>query len=296
MNVVLSSEIGFCFGVKRAVKMTEDLLSEVGKAYVVGSLIHNPLEMKRLSKKGLISVSSVEEIPPRSAVIIRSHGIPKEDKEKLLEMGGRVVDATCPFVRKVQDIAKDLVKDGYRLLIYGDPKHPEIKGILSHLGEEALVIHKEEDLDFISPSDKIGLVSQTTQELDAFLKIAATLSTRVDELRVFNTICDATIKRRRALLDLASKSDIIIVVGGKNSSNTCKLVELAAKHMKKVYHIESPIEISRRWFEGVKVLGLASGASTPDWQIRSVLAIIRKYGGEVNNGDNPNAGGNNLSY
>ncbi|MCS7233844.1 MAG: 4-hydroxy-3-methylbut-2-enyl diphosphate reductase [Synergistetes bacterium] len=281
MKVLLSSEIGFCFGVKRAVNIVEKLLTEVNRVYVIGNLIHNPLEMNRLKTKGLISVESVEDIPIGSYVVIRSHGLRQEEIEVLLKKDSKLVDATCPFVKRIRKVVQSLVDKGYSILLYGDLNHPEVQGVISYIKERVFVIEKERDLDFISISDKIGLVSQTTQELSVFIKLAIDLSQRVKELKLVNTICDATIRREKAVKDLVLRSDAILVVGGKNSANTKRLVGLCQGYLKNVYHIESPKEISGGWFKGLENIGLASGASTPDWQIKAVLAILRKYGGEV---------------
>lgn len=296
MKVILSSELGFCFGVRRAITMAEGLLSETKKAYVLGNLIHNRLEIDRLTGMGLITVERVEDIPAEAHVLIRSHGLRKDEFEKLLERKVKIIDATCPFVIRVRELSIRLIKEGYKVLIFGDPNHPEVQGVVSYLDKDAYVICDRKDLDFISPSDKIGLVSQTTQELNAFLEIAMGILDKASEVKIFNTICDATLRRVKALFSLISKSDAIIIIGGRDSSNTRKLFELSKRYLQRVYHIESPEEISRRWFEGVKNLGIASGASTPDWQIKSVLAILRKYGGEVSNGDSSNADGYIVSH
>jgi len=286
MKILLASEIGFCFGVKRAVNMVERLLNEVGKVYVVGSLIHNSLEMRRLERKGLKAVSDPEEVPQGAFAVVRSHGLKREEIELLVRRKVKLVDTTCPFVKRVRDVAQNLIREGYEVLLYGDPDHPEVQGLMSYLEGNVFVLRDERDLDFISISDKIGLVSQTTQELDAFLKIAVDLSGRAKEVRMVNTICNATIKRRRAVKDILSLSDALLVIGGKNSANTKKLVDLSKRYFKdRTYHIEFPKELSGRWFEGVGVLGVVSGASTPDWQVKVVLAILKKYGGEVCNGD-----------
>lgn len=289
MKIIVSSEIGFCFGVRRAVDMVEKLLGEVGKAFVIGNLIHNSLEMKRLKAMGLISVERAEDVPSGSFAVIRSHGLKIEEVNLLLSKGVKIVDATCPFVKRVRNVVQTLIKEGYDVLFYGDPGHPEVQGVTSYVKGGIFVIQDKKDLDFISISDKIGLVSQTTQELSAFVKIAIDLLQRVKELKIVNTICDATIRRRKALMDLLFKSDAVLVVGGKSSANTRKLVELSKGCLNKVYHIEFPKEIFRGWFEGVERIGIASGASTPDWQIKAVLAILRKYGGEVCNGDSSNS-------
>lgn len=284
MKIIVSPEIGFCFGVKRAVNMVEKLLSELEEVYVVGSLIHNSLEMERLRRKGLISVKSAEDVPAGSIAVVRSHGLKKEEIGLLIKNKVKLIDTTCPFVKRVKSEAQRMLEKGYKVLLYGDPEHPEVQSVTSYLEGEVLVVREEGDLDFISIFDKIGLVSQTTQELDAFIKMAIAVSRRAREVRIVNTICDATVRRRRALMDLISRSDALLIVGGKNSANTGKLASLSKKYLgEKTYHIEFPKEISRGWFEGIERLGLASGASTPDWQIGVVLAILKKYGGEVCN-------------
>ncbi len=296
MRVLVASYIGFCFGVKRAVSIAEDLLSKVKKAYIVGDLIHNPLEMKRLEKKGLVKVQSVDEIPDGAFVLIRSHGLPKKMVDLLKEKGNKIVDTTCPFVKEVQKKARFLLDKGYKVVIFGDPEHPEVKGVLGGIENKGFVAFSSTDLDFISPSDKIGLVSQTTQGIEAFIEMLAEICQRAREVWAFNTICDETLKRRWAVKDIAVRSDAVLIIGGKNSANTRKLVEIVGRFSKKVYHIESPSEISGRWFKGVQTLGVASGASTPYWQIRATLAILRRYGGEVSNGNGPDSRGSSVFH
>ena len=296
MKVLVASYIGFCFGVRRAVSMAEELLSRVKRAYIVGDLIHNPLEMKRLEKKVLIRVRSVDEIPLGAHVLVRSHGLPEEIISLLKKRGNIVLDTTCPFVKEVRKKARFLLEEGYKVVIFGDPDHPEVKGVLGGIKDKGFVALEPKDLDFISPSDKIGLVSQTTQGIEAFIRIVSEVCQRAKEVRVFNTICDETLRRRRAVREIALRSDTLLIIGGKNSANTRKLVEIVKELSKKVYHIESLSEISGRWFKGVRTLGIASGASTPYWQIRATLAILRKYGGEVSNGNGPDGRRSNLSH
>ncbi len=296
MKVRVASYIGFCFGVKRAVSIAEDLLARVKRAYIVGDLIHNPLEMKRLEKKGLIKVQSVDEIPDGAFVLIRSHGLPKKMIDLLKEKGNKIVDTTCPFVKEVQKKARFLLDKGYKVVILGDPEHPEVKGVLGGIEDKGFVAINSKDLDFISPSDKIGLVSQTTQGIETFIEMLTEICRRGGEVWAFNTICDETLRRRQAVRDIAVRSEAVLIIGGKNSANTRKLVEIVKELSKKVYHIESLSEISGRWFEGVRTLGVASGASTPYWQIKATLAILRKYGGEVSNGNGPDSRGSNVSH
>lgn len=271
MEVKLADNYGFCFGVKRAIT-----LAEANKnSYTLGPLIHNPKEIERLEKG--YNVKNQEDLDGFSGdekVIIRTHGIEKDKKEHLQRQDFSVIDATCPFVTKPQEIAEEMSNKGYDVVIFGDEKHPEVKGVKSY-AKNAYVVSSIKDLEHLHLSSKIAVISQTTRKIENFLQITGYLIEKYREIRVFNTICNATFDNQGAVSKLAKEVDIMIIVGGKNSSNTKQLLSIAKNHCPSSYLVEDEKDIKTEWFQGKKLCGVSAGASTPDWIIKSVVDNIR---------------------
>ncbi len=273
MKIELAESYGFCFGVKRAIKIAE----EHQNAATYGPLIHNSMEIKRLENN--FNVGLVEDFKvfkPGDTAIVRTHGIPKNELQELQETGVKIVDATCPYVTKPQQICEEMSKKGYDVVIFGDEKHPEIKGVKSYAVNEAFVVTSVEELEDLKLGEKIALVAQTTRKVEEYLEIANYLIPRHKEVRVFNTICNATFENQEAARKLAKRADVMIVIGGKNSSNTKQLFSIAKAGCKESYHIENEEEIDCSWFEGKRLCGITAGASTPDWIIQNVVDRIQK--------------------
>lgn len=273
MKIELAQQYGFCFGVKRAIKMAENSPNTL----TTGSLIHNNEEIKRLKKNfNVTTLQDISTIEDNQKAIIRTHGITKEDFQVLKEKNVELVDATCPYVTKPQKICEKMSKEGYDIVIFGDANHPEVKGVKSYASGNVHVVLNVEDLKKIDLSSKVALVSQTTKKVDEFTKIVGFLVRYVKEVRVFNTICNATFDNQDAARKLAKKSDIMIVIGGKNSSNTKQLLTISKEFCKDSYLIENEKELENRWFEGKNKCGITAGASTPDWIIDKIVAKISK--------------------
>ena len=272
MEVRQAKSLGFCFGVKRAIRLAQKKPGGI----TLGSLIHNPKEIGRLRNDYGVSVcESVEEIPHDSEVIIRTHGIPKEDLKHLRFKTKSITDATCPFVTKPQQICEQMSKEGYLVIIFGDAEHPEVKGVVSYSLTPALVVQGIDALSRHDIKDRVALVSQTTKKISGFLEIADFLVRRCVEVRVFNTICNATSDNQEAARELSCEVDIMIVVGGKNSSNTKQLLSICKEHCDDSYLIEDEHELEMQWFKNKKVCGVSAGASTPDWIINNVVNQIK---------------------
>nr|WP_244406352.1 4-hydroxy-3-methylbut-2-enyl diphosphate reductase [Thermovirga lienii] len=280
-KVILADPIGFCFGVERAVNLLEEALKVHGKVYCIGSPIHNPQETARLENKGLVVVDSGEEIPNGSAVFVRAHGLPEGDRRELLNRGHSLIDGTCPFVFKAQKKASFLISQGYRVLILGDKDHPEVKAITQHLGERSSVVLPGEPLPEEVSGGKVGIISQTTQRLEDLANLVQLVVPKASELRVYNTICGATEARQKAVAELAGITDGVVVIGGKNSANTRKLFEIALERNNQAIWIEEASELDWRWLEGKSIIGVAAGASTPDWLIDDFLKLLGKAKGVV---------------
>jgi len=273
MKIELAESYGFCFGVKRAIKIAE----EHQNSATYGPLIHNSMEIKRLEKNYQVGlVEDFKEFEPGDTAIVRTHGIPKNELEELNKTGVSVVDATCPYVTKPQQICEEMSKKGYSIVIFGDEKHPEIKGVKSYAIKGATVVTSVEDLEDVKLGERVAVVAQTTRKVEEYLEITSYLIPRHKEVRVFNTICNATFENQEAARKLAKRADIMIVIGGKNSSNTKQLFSIAEANCKESYHIENADEIECNWFVNKKLCGITAGASTPDWIIQDVVDKIEK--------------------
>lgn len=271
MEIFKTKHQGFCFGVKRAINIA---LQEAEKSkepiYTLGPIIHNPQMVGMLENKGIIPVDDVFHIKS-GTVVFRTHGIKKEEEEYIKQKGFKAIDTTCPFVKRVRRKAVLLKKKGYRVVIVGDKNHPEVKSVLSYLNNDGIVLQKPTSIK----AKKIGVVSQTTQDKDTFFNIARELVEGAEELRVYNTICESTEIRQEEAAMLSSMVDIMLIVGGKNSSNTTKLYDIVKKEQPYTYHIETEMDIMPEWFSGLNKVGITGGASTPDYIIDNVERYVK---------------------
>ncbi len=273
MKIELAESYGFCFGVKRAIKIAE----ENKNAATYGPLIHNSKEIQRLDndyKVGLVEDYKTFEAGEKA--IVRTHGIVKEELKKLKSAGVDVVDATCPFVTKPQEIAQEMSEFGYDVIIFGDSAHPEIKGVKSYATNGATVVTDVNELEGMKFREKIALIAQTTRKVEEYMQIANYLIPRHKEVRVFNTICNATFENQEAVRNISKKADIMIIIGGKNSSNTKQLSSISHDYCQNSYHIEDENDIDYKWFKDKIFCGISAGASTPDWIIQNVINAIEK--------------------
>lgn len=267
MEVTIAPNAGACFGVVRAIKLGHKAIVQNpggGKVFSFGPLIHNPTVVKELSDLGLNSAGSEEEIQD-GTVVLRSHGVRKEIEGRLRDKGVEVVDATCPLVKKPQRIATSLGEKGYFLVLVGDKKHPEVQGVLSYYGLPSFLVTYCDSEVALIPDDvrKVAVIAQTTIEYKVFDAVVSRCRERFEEVVVHNTICDATSVRQREADSLARLSDVMIVVGGRNSSNTRKLEKICRDLQPNTYLIEEMSEVDRAWFEGKRKIGVTGGASTP---------------------------------
>lgn len=271
MEIKLAKKYGFCFGVKRAIKLAE----KSAGAITFGSLIHNSREIKRLEDDFNVFVeNNTDNVEQNQSVIIRTHGITKQDLEILKSKNAKITDATCPFVIKPQQIAETMSKEGYSIVIFGDVSHPEIQGVMSYAINEPIVVGSLEELYDKPLGKKVALISQTTKQTKKFLEIADYLMQNCYETRVFNTICNATFDNQEAVKELSQEVDIMIVVGGKTSSNTKQLLNIAQIYCKDSYLVEDENDLILDWFKGKKICGITAGASTPDWIVKKVCNFI----------------------
>lgn len=270
MKVILADYLGFCYGVKRAIRLARSSAPEQnGTACTLGPIIHNPQMVERLAQEGVGLVNSIAELPDESTVIIRSHGVGPRIYHEIEERNLNIVDATCPHVRKAQMAANKLGKAGYMVVIIGEKQHPEVKSIFEWSGDRAVVIETEAEADALPYYNKMGVVAQTTFSGEKFCSIVNHLLVKSNDIRILRTICTATDQRQKAAISLAEQVDLMLVIGGKNSANTTRLAQLCAEKCK-TYHIETVAELQDRWFDNIENIGITAGASTPDWVIREV--------------------------
>lgn len=274
MDVEVAGTAGFCFGVARAVQTTEELLNEGDRVATLGPLIHNPQVIEGLRRRGAVAVDAPKDVPQGAVAVIRSHGVAERVYEELREGGVKFVDATCPFVTKIHDIARKAGEEGAVLLVAGDAEHPEVQGIVGHAAGPVEVFADlqalKDRISAVSPDVPIYVVAQTTYEVTKWLECASFLKKECTNSRVFDTICSATWARQQETEALARRNDLVIVVGGKGSSNTRKLYHVARAYTKAVC-IEAAEELSAPLFAGIKSVGITAGASTPLSAIEEVL-------------------------
>ena len=273
MDVKLASSYGFCFGVKRAIKIAETYEN----SSTMGPLIHNQNEINRLKNDYNVGLyTNLSDVKEHDTVIIRTHGIPKNDLKLLKQTDAKIINATCPFVTTPQQIVKKMSEEKYSVLIFGDEEHPEVKGVKSYASDDVHVIETLEALESLTfKYDKIATVAQTTKKKETYLQIVNALILKNKEVRVFNTICDATFENQDAARELSKEVDIMIVIGGKNSSNTKQLYSICLENCQNSYLIENKNELNQDWFKNKTLCGITAGASTPDWIIQEVVNQIQ---------------------
>ncbi len=280
MKIEIANFSGYCYGVKRALNIAEKALDKYGKknkkVYTLGSIIHNPGVVRKLSIRGLISVNSIEDVEEGSVFIVRSHGMSPIllnllKKKKDIE----IIDATCPFVKNAQMRAFELSKMEFFIVVIGSKDHPEVSGIKDNVNTENItVVDSLKDIrESVYNKKKIGVVVQTTQKIDKLKDITMELLNFTEELYIINTICDTTKKRQESVRKLSKKVDLMLVVGGKNSANTTHLANISRENNRRTYHIESSSEMVPSWFRKDDKIGICGGASTPK---EDILDVKRK--------------------
>jgi 4-hydroxy-3-methylbut-2-enyl diphosphate reductase len=274
MQILVAKGAGFCFGVKRAIDIAFQLGQEMKNGvFTFGPLIHNPQVVNKLEEQG---VSPTDDIYCKDIknLIIRTHGIPPTMYQEISRRGYKVIDATCPFVKKAQQYAQSLKDEGYQVVIVGDREHPEVQAILGFSGDNVVIVNNKEPMPYLK--GRVGILVQTTQPIENLEKVVRHFVRSTRELKIYNTICDSTAVRLKETRELAKKVDVMIIVGGKNSANTTQLTKLSQSICDKVYHIETAEEIQKKWFKETEKVGITGGASTPQWLIDDVVKKIKE--------------------
>jgi 4-hydroxy-3-methylbut-2-enyl diphosphate reductase len=277
LEVIVADNAGFCFGVKRAIKMANDTMDVVGsRVKSLGSLIHNPQVVNSFRERGLEVVADLDDVDPDDTVIIRSHGVGPEMKQSATERGLKIVDTTCPFVTKAQQYAARLITDGYKVVMIGDKNHPEVIGVVAHTQNQAIVLDSIAEAEALKFIPRMGVVFQTTHSIGHVQQVVGALLKRGKEVRVFNTLCGATTSMQKTAIELSSEVEAMVIVGGRQSANTAQLAEVCRKKNPRVLQIEAADEIHDDWFRGLTRVGVSAGASTPDEVIAEVVDRITR--------------------
>jgi len=276
MKVIVARHAGFCFGVKRATLMAFEKASEKGRCRTctLGPIIHSPQVVARLEEKGVKVIKSLADID-EGRIILRSHGVTAAEMKEAYDKGLDVVDATCPFVKKAQNQVQMLSEEGYDMVIVGEKEHPEVEGIISYATGKVFVVASVEDALNLPEMKKTGVVAQTTQSYQTLKAVVDVCLAKTQELRVFNTICDATTVRQEEAKAIAGNVGCMLVIGGFNSANTRRLAEVCSEIEINTHHVETVDQLSPEWFVGIEAIGVTAGASTPKWLIDEVLEGIK---------------------
>lgn len=282
MDIIKAREMGFCFGVRRAVEMMEEAVAQRGPMASLGATVHNRQVVEQLHRQGVEVINSIEEANGR-LIAITAHGVGADVMEELERRDIPVIDTTCPIVRRSQQWARRLVKEGFGVIVFGDPNHGEVRGVLGWTQGKGVAIPDEAGLDSLPEEmpSRIAVLSQNTETEARFASfVRRLLESRMDhisELRVINTLCDATTSQQAAAQELARRVDLMIVIGGHDSANTRHLADVAQREGVQTYHVESAVEIQPEWLDGRQRVGVTAGASTPDYAVDEVVARLQEF-------------------
>ena len=277
MEVKIAKQAGFCFGVKRAMKMAWDELEKNKDGiYALGPLIHNKQAVSKYEEKGLKTVENLENVPLNNNMIIRSHGVSESVYNESKEKGINIIDTTCPFVTKIHKIVKQYSDKGYQIIVIGDKNHPEVVGINGWCQNKAIIIKTINEVDEIEfyEDKKYCVVAQTTINIDLYSDIFHKLDSKTKQIVFKNTICSATKERQHSAKDLSKEVECMIVIGGKHSSNTQKLVDICKSEVP-TFAIETKEELEISLLSKFNTVGVTAGASTPDWIIEDVVNFLK---------------------
>ncbi|MCI8367474.1 MAG: 4-hydroxy-3-methylbut-2-enyl diphosphate reductase [Eggerthellaceae bacterium] len=279
MKVVRASCAGACYGVQRALDAAFQARHDNDEVFTWGALIHNPQVVEELTHEGIQVARSLDELTEHPTVVIRSHGVPPAVQRTLVDAGASVVDATCPYVRRAQKAAARLAREGCRVIIVGEAGHPEVEGIAAFAAEEGAKADVVGTPDEVPEGlyDPIGVVVQTTQRRENLNAVLDRLREMGLNPRLMDTICSATTERQESAASIAASADAMVVIGGRNSSNTTRLAEICAAVSPRTYHVESADELRPEWFADCATVGVTAGASTPESQIRAVEKKLAEF-------------------
>jgi 4-hydroxy-3-methylbut-2-enyl diphosphate reductase len=278
MKINLAKSAGFCFGVKRALKIAFESAGLNKKIYMLGDIVHNEEVVKQVSRAGIKKIKRLTGGKDK-ILLIRAHGISKNTINNALKLGYRIIDATCPMVKEIHRIASDMEKKGFRIIIIGDKNHDEVWGVVGQLKGKAIVIDNKQDVptEKIKKLKKACVVVQSTQNLDKVIEIVDTLRSYLKDLKFFNTICLPTRIKQQEIKKMPLENDVMIIIGSKASANTKRLYEISKSLNKRTHWVTSRPEIKIGWFKKAKSVGITAGASTPDTATQDIVQYLKKY-------------------
>ncbi len=276
MKIILAKTAGFCYGVNRAVELAENQNAKDRKTVTLGPLIHNPSVVENLERKGIFCVNDKNCIEDKTRVIIRTHGVSKEIISELQKKECEILDATCPFVKKIHNYVEKYSKLGYNIIVTGYENHPEVDGILGWCHNATVISSVEDAQKYVADGDRIVVVSQTTFEKQLFEEITSIIKLKYENAEIIDTICSATAERQAETVALSEVCDTFVVIGGKNSSNTNRLYDIASKYCKKVLLVENASELTANEFKDAQKIGVTAGASTPAYIIKEVIKMLEE--------------------
>ena len=283
MRVIVAKKAGFCMGVRKAMDNALDAANkdggDDGNVYTEGPLIHNPQVLEKLEKQGIRALNEDTDLS-KSTVVIRAHGITPKRRQELEASGAEISDATCPRVKRVQSIIEENAKEGYSTIIVGDEGHAEVTGLLGYTDGKGYVVSSPDEVSELPDMEKICIVAQTTQDMNTFALIAEKLKQRYKNHKVFDTICSSTSRRQEEVISLSEEVDAMIVVGGRGSANTNRLVQIAEKKGLPAFLVETEHELDLRKLSEYGIIGVTAGASTPNWLLERVVDKVQNYKGE----------------
>jgi len=276
MKINLAKSAGFCFGVKRAIEIAFNVIQSGQNVHMLGDIVHNELVVKKIEKAGIKKIKKLNPAVNKT-LLIRAHGISLNTIKKAHMLGYKVIDATCPMVKEIHKIAKDMEQKNYSIIIIGDKNHDEVLGIVGQLKHKALVIDAPEKLPIkkIKKIRKAAIVVQSTQNVEKALKIVCSLKQNISELKFFNTICKPTRTKQQDLRKMPLVNDVMIIIGSKTSANTRRLYEISKSLNKNSFWVQSEKDLKEKWFKNAKSVGVTAGASTPDETTQSIIQCIK---------------------
>ncbi len=276
IKINLAKSAGFCFGVKRALKIAFETAGSDKNVYMLGDIVHNEEVVRQIKEAGVKKVKRLTLVKNK-ILLIRAHGACMDTIKKASELGYRIVDATCPMVKEIHKIARDMECKGYKVIIIGDKKHDEVHGIIGQLKNKAIVIDTagEIPLKEIKTIKKAGIIVQSTQNLERVTKIVNSIKPCFKEFKFFNTICVPTRLKQAEIKKMPRENDMMIIIGSKTSANTKRLYEISRASNRRTYWVNSKKEIKRSWFKDVKSVGVTAGASTPDSTTQDIIEYIK---------------------
>jgi len=280
MQINLAKSAGFCFGVKRAIDLALKTAGKGGRVYMLGDIVHNEDVISKIQKAGIKKIKALSAGRDK-ILILRAHGTCIQTLRRARHLGYTVVDATCPMVKEIHRIAKEMEKEGRRVIIIGDKKHDEVHGISGQLKKSAVVIDSigSFPLNRMKKIKKAAVVVQSTQDTEKVLEIMAALKRLIPELRFYNTVCRPTRIKQEEIRRMPLENDLMIIIGSKTSANTKRLYEISRSLNKRSYRVQSKKDITPDWFRGVKTVGVTAGASTPDSTIQEIVRCLRNKAG-----------------